>query len=159
MAGAGAKGWFGLSQAASIVSTATGDITVKIRDTLRTLISGAAIAALLSSSALAQSPGFTLPNNSVYQGHLNAAPVAAAPAGSGCTIAAGSTDTDGSCTTTATSGSITFAVAFNQAPFCSVTDQTATPTAVISVSATAITLTTVVSAHVLNWHCTGKNGG
>lgn len=112
--------------------------------------------------AFAQSPGFTLPNNSVYQGHLNAAPIGVAPTGSGCTVAVGSTDTDGSCTASAASGSLTFATPFNQAPFCSVTDSSATSTVsmpVYSVSASSITLTTIISTHVLFWHCTGKNGG
>ena len=35
-----------------------------------------AIASLFSCEAMAQTPQFTLPPNSTYQGHLNAAPVA-----------------------------------------------------------------------------------
>lgn len=105
---------------------------------------------------------FTLPPNSTYQGHFNSAPSAGPPTGAGCTIATGSTDTDGSCTASAASGSITFATPFNQSPFCSVIDASATSTVsmpVYTVSTTTITLSTIISTHVLFWHCTGKNGG
>jgi hypothetical protein len=65
----------------------------------------------------------------------------------------------GTCLTTATSGSITFATAFINAPFCTVVDRTATPVAVYSVSTTAITLATVTSAHNLTWTCIGNKSG
>jgi hypothetical protein len=144
-------------------TTLTGAIAVK-NDRFKNFLAAASIAALTFApvAALAQAPGFTLPNNSVYQGHLNAAPINVAPTGSGCTIAAGSTDTDFSCTASAASGSITFATAWNVAPFCTITDASATSTVsmpVYSVSTTAITLTTIISTHVLYGHCTGKNGG
>lgn len=132
-----------------------------MKNSLRSKIAAVAAFSLLSSAAFAQQ-SFILPNNSTYQGHLNAAPISAAPTGSGCTIAAGSTDTDGSCTASAASGSITFATAWVQAPFCSIVDASATSTVsmpVYTVSNTAITLTTIISTHVLFWHCAGKNGG
>lgn len=125
------------------------------------LTAAAAFCLFGSGTAFAQS-SFTLPNNSTYQGHINSAPLANPPALTGCTIVAGSTDADGSCTASAASGSITFSNAFNQAPFCSVIDASATSTVsmpVYSVSTTAITLTTIISTHVLYWHCTGRNGG
>ena len=71
----------------------------------------------------------------------------------------GSTDMAGACLTTSTSGTITFATAFLNAPFCTVTDRTATPVAVYSVSTTAITLATITSAHNLSWVCTGNKSG
>lgn len=106
--------------------------------------------------ALAQ--GFSLPHNSAITGHLITSQ-AAPPVGTGCTIVAGSTDLDGSCTTSATSGSIAFATAFVSAPFCIVQDSTATPVFVYTTTTAQITLTTVTSAHVLFWHCAAKVGG
>ena len=108
--------------------------------------------------AFAQAPGFTLPNNSVYQGHFNSAPASAPPTTSNCTLAAGSTDTDGSCTATSGAPSITFGVAWNQTPFCLVQDASATPAVVYTLSTTAINITGT-TAHVYYYHCTGKNGG
>ena len=125
------------------------------------LARGAAIAALLgwsSVSALAQ--GFVIPNNAQLSGHLNGAGVP--PVGTGCTIAAGSTDTAGSCTASAASGSIAFANAYAQAPNCLVTDGSATSTVSMPVYTTTtaqITLTTIISTHVLYWFCVGKPGG
>ena len=130
------------------------------RSRLKKLLAAASIAALTFApvAALAQAPGFTLPNNSTYQGHLNAAPVAGPPTTSNCTIAAGSTDTDGSCTATSGAPVVTFANAWNQAPFCIVIDSSATPAFVYTLSTTAITITGT-NAHVYFWHCAGKNGG
>lgn len=83
------------------------------------------------------------------------------PVGTGCTIAAGSSDTDGSCTTSAASGSIAFAATYTVAPSCLLIDATSAatvPQVTYTTTATQITLTTVTSAHVLFWHCGGKNG-
>jgi len=132
-------------------------------DTLRKFgFIGTALGALLIGALLAPIPnviaqGFNLQNNTSVLGHLlvAAGPTGQPPVGVGCTIVAGSTDQAGACLTTATSGSITFAQPFAVAPFCTVTDRTATPVAVYSVSTTAITLTTVTSAHNLIWNCWG----
>ena len=117
---------------------------------------------LFAPAAFAQ--GFTLPNGSVALDHLIAAPAPgkAAPVGTGCTIAAGSTDDAGSCTASAASGSITFATAYASAPFCTVVDASATSTVsmpVYTVAASAITLSTIISTHVLYWTCRAKTGG
>lgn len=117
----------------------------------------AALSLILSPvAALAQ--GFTIPNNSTYQGHFNSAPLTAPPATTNCTLAAGSTDTDGSCTATSGAPVVTFANAWNSAPFCVVIDSSATPAFVYTVSTTAITITGT-TAHVYFYHCAGKNGG
>lgn len=100
---------------------------------------------------------FLLPNNTAVVGHLNGA--SGPPVGTGCTIAAGSTDFAGTCTTTTTSGSIAFAGAFTTAPACLLVDSTGTPVAVYATTTTQITLTTVTSAHVLFWTCFGRVGG
>lgn len=100
---------------------------------------------------------FFLPNNAAVIGHLNGS--SGPPVGTGCTMVAGSTDFAGSCTTSATSGSIAFAAAYTAAPSCLVVDATATPVAVYTTTTTQITLTTVTSAHVLYWTCIGKVGG
>lgn len=122
-----------------------------------------AIAFLTAFPMRAKAQGFTLPNNSVAQGHLLASPVPGAaglPVGVSCTIAAGSSDSIGACTTTSTSGSVTFGTAFNTAPRCVITDLTANAaTNAFTVSATAITLGTVTSAHLLQWICIGNVGG
>lgn len=133
----------------------------------RSLIVGAAIGAMIAGAALAQQ--FNLPPNSSIQGHTQslADPNTGTPTGANCTVAAGSTDQDGSCATTSTSGSITFtghqpsgAVGYATAPSCVVVDASSTtvpPT--YTVSTTAITLSTVINAHTLFWHCAGKIGG
>lgn len=102
--------------------------------------------------------------NPVVGGHLGNAGSGstAVPVVAGGTIVAGSSDTDGSETTSAASGSITFAVPYVTAPFCEVVDTSATSTVsmpVYTVSATAITLSTIITAHVLNWHCAARVGG
>jgi hypothetical protein len=132
----------------------TGDFAVK-----KLLAGASAIALSLTPlAALAQAPGFTLPNNSVYQGHFNSAPAGLPPSTSNCTIAAGSTDTDGSCTSTSGAPVVTFAVAWNKAPWCLVQDSSATPAVVYTLSTTAITITGT-TAHVYYWHCAGQTGG
>lgn len=107
----------------------------------------------------ASAQGMILPDPSTLGGHVTASgPI---PTLVGCTIVAGSTDTAGSCTTTATSGSITFGRTFTLAPACLVVDASATSTVsmpVYTVSATAITLSTIISGHILFWFCPGKIG-
>lgn len=81
------------------------------------------------------------------------------PAGTGCTIANGSTDQDGTCTATAASGAIVFAFAtFVNPPMCIVVDSTATPIMVFTVTALQITLQTITSGHIIRWHCTPQAG-
>jgi hypothetical protein len=83
------------------------------------------------------------------------------PTTTSCTLAAGSSDTAGSCATTSTSAAITFAKPYAIAPFCGVWDATsvsATSMPIWTVSTTAITLSTVISAHTLYWFCIGKSG-
>lgn len=113
------------------------------------------------SKAVAQ--GFTLPNNTVVQGHLNAAPIPGAvglPVGTTCTIVAGSSDSLGSCTTTSTAAVVTFGTAFVGVPRCIVTDSTANAaTTAYTISATAITFSVVINAHLLTWFCVGQVGG
>ena len=135
---------------------------MKFRDHLKHAFVGAAVAALALSPIAALAQGFTIPNNSTYQGHFNSAPIGPAPTATGCTMAPGSTDTDFKCTASAASGSITFGTVWNVAPMCTITDASATSTVsmpVYSISTTAITLTTIISTHVLFGHCTGTNGG
>lgn len=122
-----------------------------------------ALAALFAPAA-AFAQGFTLPDNSVIQGHVRAVPQAGAvpPTAVGCTIAANATDAAGLCTTSAASGSITFARTQGAAPVCLVVDADATSTVsmpVYTVSATAITLTTVITAHKLFYWCIGTIAG
>jgi hypothetical protein len=116
--------------------------------------------ALAAFAPDANAQGFTLPDGSAIQGHVKAmgAPGAAPPTAAGCTIGAGSTDFAGSCVTSASSGSITFQRTFATAPSCLITDATATSTVsmpVYTVSATAITLSTIITAHTLFYVCVG----
>ena len=128
------------------------------------LASLAALAFILFAPA-AFAQGFTIPDNSVQIGHMTLVPSLGktAPTGAGCTIAAGSSDGAGTCTASAASGSITFAVAFNSAPSCLLVDENAAGGAggvpVYAVSTTAITLTTIVSTHIMHWFCVAKTGG
>jgi hypothetical protein len=127
----------------------------------RTRLAAAAIAlAALFAPVAALAQGFTLPDGSAIQGHIKAmgAAGAAPPTAVGCTIGAGSTDFAGSCVTSASSGSITFQRTFGAAPSCLITDATATSTVsmpVYTISATAITLTTIITAHTLFYLCMG----
>lgn len=131
----------------------------------RAKLAAAALAlAALFAPAAAFAQGFTLPDNSVIQGHVRAAPQvgAAPPTAVGCTIAANATDFAGTCTATAASGTITFARTQGAAPSCVVWDQSATSTVsmpVYTVTATAITLATIISTHVLGYICIGTTAG
>lgn len=106
---------------------------------------------LLANSYDARTQSFTLPGGATFTNMLVGQ--GNPPVGTGCTITAGSTDGRGSCLTTATSGSIAFSRTYSVAPECVIVDRTATPVAVYSVAANAITLTTVTSAHNLSWTC------
>ena len=128
----------------------------KILISFRAFVIGAlALATAGALGAVAQ--GFTFPGGTQVLGMFSYA--GKPPVGVGCTIGAGSSDAAGTCLTTATSGSITFGTAKTVAPSCIVVDRTATPVAVYSVSTTAITLSTVTSAHNLVWSCSGNAGG
>ena len=128
---------------------------MKLREHMKAALVAASIAGMISGPALGQ--GFTIPNNTPFLGHYVAQ--GAIPVGVGCTIQASATDTDGSCTASAASGSITFGAAFANAPYCTLVDSSATPIAVYTVSNTAITLTTITSGHIYFWHCAAKAGG
>lgn len=113
---------------------------------------------LAFSPVAAMAQGFTLPDGSTIQGHARITG-AVPPTATGCTMDANATDLFGSCTTSSTSGSITFGRTWTTAPKCIIVDTTSAGGAgtvpVYSVSATAITLTTIVSAHILVWFCAG----
>jgi hypothetical protein len=134
---------------------------VKISKKLRGLFAAGAIAvAAFCASHDAKAQGFILPDNSTVQGHIKAqgALGAAPPTAVGCTIAANATDALGLCTTSASSGSITFQRTYAAPPVCLVVDADATSTVsmpVYTVSATAITLTTIITAHKLFYLCMG----
>ncbi len=139
----------------------------KFRDRFLAAIAALALACMPLAAHAQQ--GFTLPPNSAISGHQSVSQAEAAPTGVGCTIAAGSTDLVGHCTASATSGSITFTskgptgtVGFLTAPSCLVVDASATSTVsmpVYTVSTTAITLSTIISAHLLEWVCFPPQGG
>ena len=109
---------------------------------------------------LAFGQGFTFPDGGAIGGHVrtNQAPGLTPPTAVGCTINASATDVAGLCTTSSTSGSITFSRTWGAAPFCLIADAdavSATSMPVYTVSATAITLTTVITAHKLFYFCVG----
>lgn len=119
----------------------------------------AALAALALAFAPFAAVAQQLQDGAVIAGHLVVA--GPPPTTTTCTLAAGSTDTAGSCATTATSAAVTFAKPFLTAPLCGVWDATsvsATSMPIWTVSTTAITLSTVISAHTLFWICIGKSG-
>lgn len=113
----------------------------------------AAAIALSCSSLVAVGQGFYF-SDIFLSRHLNMQ--GTPPVGVGCTIIAQSSDTSGSCTATAASGTITFASAYAQAPSCLLVDQSATPIAVWTESATVLTLTTLTSGHLYRWLCTAR---
>ncbi len=107
-----------------------------------------------------QAQGFTLPNGTVANGHLNVAgsPPVVSSCGSGPTVTAGSTDLAGSVTVKQSSCVITFAATYTNAPWCIVRDQTTSSTGfAYSVSATAITISGgLTSNDVVNYICLGR---
>lgn len=117
----------------------------------------AAIAALCVGSLAVSAQGFVLPSSTGILGFLLAE--GKQPIGTGCTMAAGSTDAAGMCTATAASGSIAFAkLDLANAPFCNVVDSSATPIMVYTVTTLQITLTTITSGHVLRYWCVAQAG-
>lgn len=110
----------------------------------------------LVGAALAQ--GFALPDGTMLAGHLLAS--GNPPTLVGCTVVVGATDFSGSCTSSATSGSITFAKPFVAIPVCQVVDATVNAaTTAYTVSITAITLSTITTANLLTWNCVGRQSG
>lgn len=117
---------------------------------MKKFLASAAILASLLSPALGQ--GFTLPSGTIQQGMMSAQ--GDEPTATGCTLTAGSTDADGTCTASAASGTIVFHnTGLTNPPFCLLVDASATPVAVYTVTALQITLTTITSTHVLRYHC------
>jgi hypothetical protein len=124
------------------------------------MFTGIAFAGMLGA-AIAQ--GFTIPDLTNWVGHWVASPqggaVTGTPGTTTCTLVAGSSDSVGGCTTTSTAMAVTFARSFGVVPRCLITDLTANAaTNAFTVSATAITGTTVTSGHLLQWLCIGPPG-
>lgn len=135
------------------------------RNYIALLLAFALLASLGVNYRAAAQQGFNTFNNLVLLGHFfnGGSGTAAVPVNtSNCAIVAGSSDTDGSCVTSGATATVTFAVAYATAPFCGVVDTSATSTVsmpVYTVSTTAITFSTVITAHTLVWHCAAKVGG
>jgi hypothetical protein len=111
--------------------------------------------------AKAQQPGFNL-LNAIFTGHYinGGSGGSAVPTYTNCAAVGTPSDTDGACTTSNTSGAIIFATPYATAPYCVVTDASSTtvpPT--YTTTTTQITLTTIINAHVINWHCGSRIGG
>lgn len=121
----------------------------------------ASVFALAPCAALAQ--GFTLPNNSAINGHIQAQGGTPVLTACGTTPAIVGTDTAGLITmgTTATGCVITFAVAYTGVPFC-VLNWQGTPLAAQNWTVTATAITTVqtsTSNNLLNYVCVARPGG
>lgn len=101
--------------------------------------------------------GYIIPANTAVDGMLSAQ--GHQPTATGCTIASGSTDADGTCTATAAAGAIVFwKTTMVNPPFCILSDASATPIAVYTVTVLQITLTTLTSGHVYRYHCVQQAG-
>lgn len=129
--------------------------------TSRGLVAAALFVALWIAAseftAYAQSGGMVLPPNTGWIGFMSAQ--GKSPVATGCTLTSGSTDAEGTCTATTTSGAIVFAKTdLVNIPFCIVVDQTASPVIVYATTALQITLTTIVNAHVLHYRCDAQAG-
>lgn len=127
---------------------------------MRKLIAASFIAAALASNALAQ--GFTIPPNTVWNGHQLSGGNIPTVAGCGSpAIQGASTDVMGRFTTGATSGCVlTFAVPWVQPPVCFVQDVTTNAdSGGFTVSTTAITFGTVVNGDTIQWFCLGRSSG
>jgi hypothetical protein len=111
--------------------------------------------------AIAQQQGFSAINPILIGHFMNAGSGSAAvPTYTNCALLGTPSDTDGACTTSSTSGAIIFAQAYATAPYCVVADASSTtvpPT--YTTTTTQITLSTIITAHVLFWHCASRTGG
>lgn len=130
---------------------------------LKTGIVAAALAICAAAPSLAQQPSMTLVNPTT-QGHIiNAGSGGTAiPTFTNCTVVGPASDTDGECTSSSTSASITFAQPWATAPYCILVDATSAatvPQLTYTTSTTAITVSTVTSGHNLFWHCGSRTGG
>lgn len=134
------------------------------RNYIAAAVALALLAALGANYRAVAQQGFNSFNNLILVGHFfnGGSGTAAVPVITTGTLTAGSSDTDGSFATTGATATVTFAVAYATAPFCVVVDASATSTVsmpVYTVSAAAITFSTVITAHTLVWHCAAKVGG
>lgn len=137
---------------------------MKFFESLKSALQAAAVSLSIAASIFAPvaavAQGFNIPDGSSIQGHIRSGQQQGAPppVAVGCTIDPAASDMIGTCTASAASGSITFNRTYTTAPKCIVWDQSATSTVsmpVYSVSATAITLTTIISTHILGYLCIG----
>jgi hypothetical protein len=102
--------------------------------------------------AIAQT--FDLPNNVRFNGQARVA--ALPPAGTNCTMTAGSTDLMGTCTETSSGPVVTFKTAYAATPFCIVAEALEPlSTFTYSVTTTAITVTNGRGSGLFTWFCLG----
>lgn len=138
----------------------------------RTFLMMAATAAILSAGvftpshvARAQSPGFTLPPNTVYQSPriLSGGIPVLSSCGTSPVLATGSSDGFGKVTLGsggATGCTITFSITYNTAPECFIQDKTG-----VRASASTVTTTTTLvvagltAADVFAYQCSAYPGG
>lgn len=138
---------------------------VKSTKNIKRVLLGAVSAAALfvGGYVAAQQPGMIVQNATLI-GHLinGGSGSAAVPALTGCTAVGTPNDTDGQCTASATSGTITFAQPWATAPYCIAVDATSAATVpqfTYTLSTTAITISTMTSGHTIIWHCGSRAGG
>ena len=120
---------------------------------LRGIFSAAIALGLLASAAYGQ--GFNIPPRTTLT-LPSLAPTGPTSGATGCTVANTSTDLAGNCTSSATSGSVTFQNTYNAAPNCLVVDATSAatvPQLTYTVTTTQITISTMTSGHVIRWVC------
>jgi hypothetical protein len=123
-----------------------------------------AIAALFGWAALAQQPGSggaqpTPAGLTSINGHVLFSGGNPITSMTGGTIDDGSSDAEGGFLASASSGSITFTVAYNRPPWCDVTSYTGANPATYTVSNAGITLSTITSATRYTWQCFARPGG
>jgi hypothetical protein len=114
-------------------------------------------------AALAQQPGMSLINATLI-GHLinGGSGTTAQPTLTNCTAAGPISDTDGQCTATSTTITVTFAQPWATAPYCIAVDATSAATVpqfTYTTSTTALTVSTMTSGHTAVWHCGSRIGG
>lgn len=125
---------------------------------MKKLLIGGMFAIALGAIAYAQGFNFI---NPLVQGHLlSGLPQnATAPSVTNAALQAGSNDLAGTVTSSgASSPVLTFGTAFNQIPFCTITNQGEAETPTYAVTKTTITFTGLTNGAIGSYVCVGSSG-
>jgi hypothetical protein len=127
----------------------------RIRRNSRLFLASAAFITALSP-AYAQAPGYVLPPGSTVQKQLYAAPAAAPPTCTNCTIETGSTDFMGQFSVTSTGNvALTFGTQFTNTPYCVMSDNTSHEGITGAATSSGVTVGGGTTSDLISWICVG----